>query len=769
MPPFHRALGTVLARLAAAAAIAAPLAAQTPLVQNGATWRYLDDGSDQGFAWRLPGFDDASWATGPAQLGYGEGDEATVVSFGRNPNRRHVTTYFRHSFTVGNPGAITQLCLRLVRDDGAVVYLNGTEIARSNVLVTPVLGHLTLATTESDGASAQTVFDFAPDPSLLVSGTNVLAVELHKHATASPTLSFDLALYDATATTCQSQPNLLVLIADDLGVDVVGAYGEGSNQAPTPNIDQLAAQGILFRNAWTNPECSPTRAAIHTGRHAMRTLVGSAIPIGNSGVLQLPETTLPEILDTAGGNYAHALIGKWHLGDERNGGDFGPNLAGWSHFAGLIPGALSNYYNWPRTVNGVTTTSTAYSTTQMVDDALSWIGGQDGPWLCVLSFNAPHGPYQPPPPSLHSQDLTGLSPGTTPRPFFRALVEAMDNEIGRLLTSLGGELARTDVIFMGDNGTDGNVTRTPFRAIHAKGTPYEGGVNVPLIVSGPSVTAPGREEGALVSAVDLVATLTELAGVDVTDVVPPWAPFDSVSFAPYLRNPSATPRRNTVFTESFNGETWTGVNTSGAAAIRDDTYKLIRFYTTESNTDEFYDLVADPFENSELLAAGLNPTQQAAYDALRQELEALRAPTGRLVTFGETWCVGRRGFVTVGGSGTPDLGATYQVLLSNGAPGSLAGLLTGSSATSAFGVALPLELQPFGAGPNCYLRTSLDFILPVTTDATGAASVDFPVPVDPGLVGATLFHSWVVVDAEAPFNPWGLTLSNGLGATIGSS
>src|SRR5205085_2780121 len=103
------------------------------LVPAGAVWKYLDNGTDQGTAWRASGFSDAAWASGPAELGYGDGDEATAVRYGPDANNKYITTYFRKAFTVSNAAAVTALQLRLLRDDGAVVYLNGVEVFRSNM------------------------------------------------------------------------------------------------------------------------------------------------------------------------------------------------------------------------------------------------------------------------------------------------------------------------------------------------------------------------------------------------------------------------------------------------------------------------------------------------------------------------------------------------------------------------------------------------------------------------------------------------------------
>jgi len=163
------------------------------LVPPGSTWKYLDDGTDQGTAWRDPAFDDSAWAAGSAQLGYGDGDEATVVGFGTDPNNKFITTWFRHSFQVADPSIFTGALLRVLRDDGAVVYLNGTEVFRSNMPV-GAIDSLTLASGAVGGSSESTFFQTAVDPALLLTGTNVLAVEIHQVQRWSSDISFDLDL-----------------------------------------------------------------------------------------------------------------------------------------------------------------------------------------------------------------------------------------------------------------------------------------------------------------------------------------------------------------------------------------------------------------------------------------------------------------------------------------------------------------------------------------------------------------------------------------------
>ena len=184
---------TALAFVVSLLAALAPPATAIELVERGAVWKYLDDGTDQGTGWKEVIFPDGGWASGPAQLGYGDGDEDTQVGFGPDSNDKYITTYFRHTFTVGDPSSLVDLTLRLKRDDGGVVYLNGGEVLRSNMPAGPI-GYLTPAASTTGGA-AENVFDeIALAPTLLVPGDNVLAVEIHQITPTSSDISFDLEL-----------------------------------------------------------------------------------------------------------------------------------------------------------------------------------------------------------------------------------------------------------------------------------------------------------------------------------------------------------------------------------------------------------------------------------------------------------------------------------------------------------------------------------------------------------------------------------------------
>ncbi len=163
----------------------------TTLLPQGAIWRYLDNGSNQGSSWRMPQFADNTWRAGRAELGYGDGDERTQVNSGPNANDKHRTTYFRTKFTVGDPQLYDILRIRLLRDDGAAVYLNGTEVIRSNLPLGP-LGYRTEASNNVSGGEESTFLSFDVDPSLLRQGENVLAVEVHQVSGSSSDISFDL-------------------------------------------------------------------------------------------------------------------------------------------------------------------------------------------------------------------------------------------------------------------------------------------------------------------------------------------------------------------------------------------------------------------------------------------------------------------------------------------------------------------------------------------------------------------------------------------------
>lgn len=398
--------------------------------------------------------------------------------------------------------------------------------------------------------------------------------------------------------TLNEHPNILLVISDDLGLDASSGYQVGTDLPTTPTLDELAANGLIFDNAWATPLCSPTRATILTGRYGIRTGV-----LSPDDSIPLAETSLQSFIDSNVPNtYTHAVIGKWHLSGRDNGGIDNPNLMGIDHFAGFQGGGVRDYFDWTLIENGRESSSDVYTTTRFVDLAIEWIAAQEAPWFAWLAFNAPHTPFHLPPPDLHDRD--SLSPGQQaidrdPLPYYLAAIEAMDREFGRLLDSFSADTrANTVIIYMGDNGSPRRVYQGSPRQ-RGKGSVYQGGVAVPMIVSGRGVTRMGERENALVSSVDLFATIADLAGAGTTEFN------DSLSFADLLSNAGPGPRSyayTEVVSENLNRDEW---------AIRNDQYKLMRQLPSP---EELYDLQADPMEQENLLQTGSN------FDAILAEL-----------------------------------------------------------------------------------------------------------------------------------------------------
>ncbi len=539
------------------------------------------------------------------------------------------------------------------------------------------------------------------------------------------------------------QRNVLLLIADDLGVDRVGAYAAHPDPGRTPVIDALAAGGMLFRNAWSNPNCPPTRAGMLTGRHSVHSGFVATDFWTVPTELPLAETTIPEALPA---NYRSAVVGKWHIGSLKATGYLHPLLQGFDNFRGsmtIFTGSpTDNYTNFTKVVDGTSFVQvTKYATSDQVDDALSLINGWGGdPWFLWLAFHAPHGPFHKPPASLHTY-------GPLPNPIsaniplhMKAMAEAMDTEIGRLLAGIPPAVrANTVVIFLGDNGTDKVATTAPYLPSHAKGTVYQGGVNVPFIVNGPGVL-PGSECGAIVSTTDVFATTLELAGVVNTTGE------DSVSLVPYFTDPALPSLRDTVYTEIFspNGN---GPYTGRARAVRDDRYKLMILHAGSAIPSEthFFDLLADPFELNDLLAGPpLTGGQQLAYDALAALLAEPVLPW-HVMTY--TGAPGSFGLPQLAGTGTLLPNSGFTMSLSGAAPSASAGLVVG------FGNAH----LAFKGG---VLATAPTYLLMMPTDAFGDVNLAGHWPAGLPAGAAVLFQFWIA-DAGAPA---GWAGSNGLAA-----
>lgn len=413
--------------------------------------------------------------------------------------------------------------------------------------------------------------------------------------------------------------NVLIVLADDVGVGSLGLFGLGAPTPPTPALDRLAAEGVTFDHATSHSVCSPTRAAIQTGREPWRTGVTAALSADGPGALPYSEVTLPEMLaDAPSGPYGSSYVGKWHLATRALDYEDHPVRSGWEWFSGSV-GAMSddsavdglpqNYFDWVETENGVSTRTTRYATTETTDDAIARLRAMPEPWILMVSYHAAHAPLHFPPPGLWS----GVPVGATPSiQAYNAMIESLDHEVGRLMDAMSpAQRDTTTVLFLADNGPWEDVVSQPLPTDLGKGTPYELAVRVPLIVAGPWVGTPGSVSHDLVSTTDVFATVADLAGVRLTGD----PPLDSVSFLPQVRSTEGPAARAHVTTEYWFPPGLARRWSFGWRTIRDDRYKLVQWLY---GREELYDLEDRDWEGDDLLAAGpLDSDAQAALDELR--------------------------------------------------------------------------------------------------------------------------------------------------------
>jgi len=347
---------------------------------------------------------------------------------------------------------------------------------------------------------------------------------------------------------------------------------------------------------------------------------------------------VPEILEDApAGEYTSALTGKWHLGNQTT-GDVQAGEMGFDWFTGapenlllrapLDDGTVHGYFHWIKNVNGVMEYSDTYATTDTINDAIENIESLPEPWFLYVPLNAAHSPVHVPPADLTTLEVTDEDPETIR---FKAVVEAMDKEIGRLLDAMPPEVAgRTTVVVMGDNGSPDWAITPPRAAPQHKGSVYEGGTNVPLIVRAPYVDEPGRVSDTMVHAVDLFSSFIAIGGVQQanltrTDLVTEEEvsyPIDGVSFLPHLADPRAPQAREYIYTERFyaNGE---GPYIEDKRSVRDARWKLLWLKNPEGLlTTRFFDLQDRDVEGDDLLAGPVDLSSEAteAYDRLSAEM-----------------------------------------------------------------------------------------------------------------------------------------------------
>lgn len=411
-------------------------------------------------------------------------------------------------------------------------------------------------------------------------------------------------------------PHIVYIVADDLGHADVGFHG---SDIATPALDRRAAEGAPLEQFYAQPLCTPSRAALMTGRYPLRYgLQTGVIPSGASYGLATDERLLPRILGAAG--YRTALVGKWHLGHADPA--FWPRQRGFDSFYGPLVGEIDHFAH---TAHGVTdwyrdntlVEEEGYDTTLFGDEAVRLVEGHDAatPLFLYLAFTAPHTPYQAPEASLaryaHIADPQ--------RRAYAAMITAMDEQIGRVVAALEARGMREDtlIVFHSDNGGtrskmfagEGAVTgelpasNAPFR--DGKGSLYEGGTRVVALMNWPGRIAPGAAPG-MIHVVDMLPTLAGLAGASTAAT----KPLDGVDLWPALT--SAGGRTEIV----YNVE-------PSQAAIRQGRWKL-HWLPTLPPSVELFDLDADPGESTNL-APG-HPEVVAALQARAEALAREMAP-----------------------------------------------------------------------------------------------------------------------------------------------
>jgi arylsulfatase A-like enzyme len=433
-----------------------------------------------------------------------------------------------------------------------------------------------------------------------------------------------------------AKPNIVFILIDDMGWADGGCFGSKFYQ--TPQLDALAASGVRFTQAYAAcAVCSPTRAALMTGKYPARLHITDWIPgepaPQNSRFrlpdwqqhLSLEETTLATALKRLG--YATAHLGKWHLG----GGEFLPQHQGFdTNIAGGESGHPASYF-WPygATNNSHRVPGLAerggqkgeYLTDQLTDEALQFIeANKDKPFYLNFCHYAVHAPL------MGKQELIDQAadrPGADGQSnkVYYAMLRSVDESVGRIVKKLN-ELhlsENTVVIFTSDNGGAVHLGKPPATANtplrNGKGSAYEGGLRVPLIVKLPGVARAGSVCDTPVITMDFFPTLLELAGADKSASR---TATDGVSFVPLLRGESATPHQELFW---HYPHYWNGGKISPYSVVRSGDWKLIRFY--ETGREELYNVKSDLSETNDLAKA--NPAKRKELGA---RLDAWLKETG---------------------------------------------------------------------------------------------------------------------------------------------
>jgi arylsulfatase A-like enzyme len=432
---------------------------------------------------------------------------------------------------------------------------------------------------------------------------------------------FALLLLAVICSCKNDPPNFVFILVDDLGwADVKCNYPESFYE--TPNIDRLARSGVRFSQAYSaNPVCSPTRAAIITGKHPNRVNITDWIP-GNDPKnrlllgpqdrheLALEELTIAEKLKENG--YKTCFVGKWHLGDEGffpEDQGFDINIGG--HEKGSPPGGYYSPYKNPKLKDGP---EGEYLTDRLTDEGIKFID-ENGKWpfFLYLAFYTVHTPIEAAKKHIEKYNLKlkGLAVEEVPHrkegdgwtkllqenAEYASMVAAMDENVGRIAAKLkeSGLNKNTWLIFTSDNGGLSTLYRqnAPTSNAHlraGKGWCYEGGIRVPLIISGPGVVGPGRVVDEPAVSMDYFTTILTIAGIK-------HDPNDGKNLMPLLKGEGETGRDELFWHfPHYHGSAWTP-----GSALRKGDWKLIWFY--EDERLELYNLADDPGETHDLSAA----------------------------------------------------------------------------------------------------------------------------------------------------------------------
>ncbi len=421
-----------------------------------------------------------------------------------------------------------------------------------------------------------------------------------------------------------SRPNIVFIMADDLGATDLACTGSGYYL--TPNLDRMATEGVRFTSGGTcGPNCQPTRAALMSGQYGPRTgvyTVGSTsrfdtskrplVPVENVVALDPKVVTFAEALRGAG--YATGLFGKWHLGQDEA---HHPLAQGFDE--SIV--SMGKHFNFDTSPH-VDVPPGTYLADFLTDRAVDFIQRhKDGPFLLCVHHYAVHSPHQAKP-EMIARFKDRPAAGAHHDPTYAGMIASVDESAGRILKAVedAGLGAKTLVIFTSDNGGVGGYTaegiragditgNAPFRG--GKGMLYEGGVRVPWIARWPGTIAPGRVDDTPFFSVDLYPTLLELSGAKAPDAAS--QPLDGVSLAPILKGTGALPDRDMFWHFpgylGSGGGTW---RTTPAAAIRRGDWKLLTFF--EDGRRELYNLKDDPGQKRNL---ALREPERAAEMAAR--------------------------------------------------------------------------------------------------------------------------------------------------------